>query len=104
MYAKPANDYCTVSACDGKSDYHDVNDDDSLESDTDTIGAVTLWSAALCSGGATTLSTLTIERLMGAKDEVNEKEAVFKVGFVCIMVIVAFVLYNDISKIIVPAG
>jgi regulator of sigma E protease len=28
------------------------------------------------------------------------KEAVFKVGFVFIMVIVAFVLYNDISKIL----
>jgi regulator of sigma E protease len=31
------------------------------------------------------------------------KEAVFKVGFVFIMLIVAFVLYNDISRIL-PAG
>jgi regulator of sigma E protease len=31
------------------------------------------------------------------------KEAVFKVGFVFIMMLVAFVLYNDITKIL-PAG
>ena len=33
----------------------------------------------------------------------NVKEAVFKVGFVFIMMLVAFVLYNDITKIL-PAG
>jgi regulator of sigma E protease len=33
----------------------------------------------------------------------NVKEAVFKVGFVCIMLIVAFAIYNDISRL-VPAG
>jgi regulator of sigma E protease len=33
----------------------------------------------------------------------NVKEAVFKLGFVFIMVIVAFVIYNDISKML-PAG
>jgi len=31
------------------------------------------------------------------------KETVFKVGFVFIMMLVAFVLYNDITKIL-PAG
>jgi len=31
------------------------------------------------------------------------KEAVFKVGFVFLMVVMAFVIYNDISKIL-PAG
>ena len=46
---------------------------------------------------------LLIEMVMQRDLSLNVKEAVFKVGFVCIMVIVAFVLYNDISKIL-PAG
>ena len=46
---------------------------------------------------------LLIEMVMRRDMSLNVKEAVFKVGFVCIMVIVAFVLYNDISKIL-PAG
>ena len=46
---------------------------------------------------------LLIEMVMQRDMSLNVKEAVFKVGFVCIMVIVAFVLYNDISKIL-PAG
>ena len=46
---------------------------------------------------------LLVEMMMQRDLSLNVKEAVFKVGFVCIMVIVAFVLYNDISKIL-PAG
>lgn len=46
---------------------------------------------------------LLVEMAMRRDLSINVKEAVFKVGFVCIMVIVAFVLYNDISKIL-PAG
>jgi len=46
---------------------------------------------------------LFIEMLMRRDMSMNVKEAVFKVGFVFIMMLVAFVLYNDISKII-PAG
>jgi regulator of sigma E protease len=46
---------------------------------------------------------LLVEMVMQRDLSLNVKEAVFKVGFVCIMVIVAFVLYNDISKIL-PAG
>jgi len=46
---------------------------------------------------------LLVEMAMQRDLSINVKEAVFKVGFVCIMVIVAFVLYNDISKIL-PAG
>jgi len=46
---------------------------------------------------------LLVEMAMQRDLSLNVKEAVFKVGFVCIMVIVAFVLYNDISKIL-PAG
>ncbi len=46
---------------------------------------------------------LLIEMLMGRDLSLSVKEAVFKVGFVFIMMLVAFVLYNDISKIL-PAG
>jgi regulator of sigma E protease len=46
---------------------------------------------------------LLVEMIMQRDLSLTVKEAVFKVGFVCIMVIVAFVLYNDISKIL-PAG
>jgi regulator of sigma E protease len=46
---------------------------------------------------------LLVEMTMQRDLSLNVKDAVFKVGFVCIMVIVAFVLYNDIAKIL-PAG
>jgi regulator of sigma E protease len=46
---------------------------------------------------------LLIEMVMQRDLSLNVKEAVFKVGFVFIMLIVAFVLYNDISRIL-PAG
>ena len=43
---------------------------------------------------------LLVEMMMQRDLSLNVKEAVFKVGFVCIMVIVAFAIYNDISKIL----
>ena len=43
---------------------------------------------------------LVIEMLMRRDLSLPVKEAVFKVGFVFIMVIVAFVIYNDISKML----
>jgi regulator of sigma E protease len=46
---------------------------------------------------------LLVEMAMQRDLSINVKEAVFKVGFVCIMVIVVFALYNDISKYL-PAG
>jgi regulator of sigma E protease len=46
---------------------------------------------------------LLVEMAMKRDLSLAVKEAVFKVGFVCIMVIVAFVIYNDIAKIL-PAG
>jgi len=46
---------------------------------------------------------LFIEMLMGRDLSLRVKEAVFKLGFVFLMVVVVFVLYNDISKIL-PAG
>ncbi len=45
---------------------------------------------------------LLVEMMMQRDLSINVKEAVFKVGFVCIMVIVVFALYNDISKILPP--
>jgi regulator of sigma E protease len=52
-------------------------------------------------GGGVVL--LLVEMLMRRDLSLQVKEAVFKVGFVFLMVIVAFVIYNDISKIL-PAG
>jgi len=46
---------------------------------------------------------LFIEMLMRRDMSMSVREAVFKVGFVFIMVLVAFVIYSDISKIL-PAG
>jgi regulator of sigma E protease len=46
---------------------------------------------------------LLVEMAMQRDLSLNVKEWVFKVGFVFIMVIVAFVIYNDISKML-PAG
>jgi regulator of sigma E protease len=46
---------------------------------------------------------LLVEMLMRRDLSLQVKEAVFKVGFVFLMVVVAFVVYNDISKIL-PAG
>ena len=46
---------------------------------------------------------LVIEMLMRRDLSMPVKEAVFKVGMVFLMMVVVFVLYNDISKIL-PAG
>jgi regulator of sigma E protease len=46
---------------------------------------------------------LLVEMIMQRDLSLNVKEAVFKLGFICIMVIVAFVIYNDISKML-PSG
>ena len=52
--------------------------------------------------GATILM-LFVEMVMQRDLSLNVKDAVFKVGFVFIMVLLAFVIYNDISRIL-PAG
>jgi regulator of sigma E protease len=46
---------------------------------------------------------LMVEMLMRRDLSLQIKETVFKVGFVFLMVVVAFVIYNDLSKIL-PAG
>jgi regulator of sigma E protease len=46
---------------------------------------------------------LLVEMVMHRDLSITVKEAVFKVGFVFIMIVVAFVLYNDISRYL-PSG
>ena len=50
-----------------------------------------------------TILTLAVEIIMQRDLSLNVKEALFRVGFVFIMMLLAFVIYNDISKIL-PAG
>jgi regulator of sigma E protease len=50
-----------------------------------------------------TILMLMVEMTMRRDLSLNVKELVFKVGFVCIIMLVAFVIYNDISRIL-PAG
>ena len=50
-----------------------------------------------------TILMLLVEMTMQRDLSLNVKEAVFKVGFVCIMVILAFAIFNDISKML-PQG
>ena len=45
---------------------------------------------------------VTIDRRSGVPYYLQVKEAVFKLGFVFLMVVVVFVLYNDLSKILPP--
>ena len=50
-----------------------------------------------------TILMLLIEMTMRRDLSLNVKELVFKVGFVCIRMLVAFVIYNDISRYL-PSG
>jgi regulator of sigma E protease len=50
-----------------------------------------------------TILMLLVEMTMRRDLSLNVKETVFKVGFVCIMMLVAFVIYNDISRML-PSG
>jgi regulator of sigma E protease len=50
-----------------------------------------------------TILMLLVEMTMRRDLSLNVKEMVFKVGFVCIMMLVAFVIYNDISRLL-PSG
>ena len=45
---------------------------------------------------------LLIEMLLRRDLDLKVKEAVLKVGFVFLMVVVVFVLYNDLSKMLPP--
>jgi regulator of sigma E protease len=65
------------------------------------LAVINLMPLPILDGGGVVM--LLIEMVMRRDLSVSVKEAVFKVGFVFIMMLVAFVLYNDITKIL-PAG
>ena len=65
------------------------------------LAVINLLPLPILDGGGIVM--LIIEMVMRRDMSMNVKEAVFKVGFVFIMMLVAFVLYNDITKIL-PAG
>ena len=46
--------------------------------------------------------TLLIEMIMGRDISLSVKEAMLKVGFVFLMMLMVFVLYNDIVRRITP--
>src|SRR5580704_19657763 len=46
---------------------------------------------------------LFVEMLMRRDLDLRVKEAVVKAGFVFLMVVVVFVIYNDLSKILAPS-
>jgi len=65
------------------------------------LAVINLLPLPILDGGG--ILMLLIEMVMRRDMSISVKEAVFKVGFVFIMMLVAFVLYNDITKIL-PAG
>ena len=65
------------------------------------LAVINLMPLPILDGGSVVM--LIIEMVMRRDLSMSVKEAVFKVGFVFIMMLVAFVLYNDITKIL-PAG
>lgn len=65
------------------------------------LAVVNLMPLPILDGGGIVM--LLIEMVMRRDLSMSVKEAVFKVGFVFIMMLVAFVIYNDITKIL-PAG
>jgi regulator of sigma E protease len=65
------------------------------------LAVINLMPLPILDGGGVVM--LLIEMVMRRDLSMSVKEAVFKVGFVFIMMLVAFVLYNDITKIL-PAG
>jgi len=65
------------------------------------LAVINLLPLPILDGGGIVM--LIIEMVMRRDMSMSVKEAVFKVGFVFIMMLVAFVLYNDITKIL-PAG
>ena len=65
------------------------------------LAVINMLPLPILDGGG--ILMLLIEMVMRRDMSISVKEAVFKVGFVFIMMLVAFVLYNDITKIL-PAG
>jgi regulator of sigma E protease len=65
------------------------------------LAIINLLPIPIMDGGV--ILMLLVEMVMQRDLSLNVKEAVFKLGFVTIVVILAFAIYNDISKMI-PAG
>jgi regulator of sigma E protease len=66
------------------------------------LAIVNLLPIPIMDGGV--ILMLLVEMVMQRDLSLNVKEAVFKVGFVCIMLILAFVIYNDIARYVLPPG
>jgi regulator of sigma E protease len=71
------------------------------------LAIVNLLPIPILDGGA--ILTLLIETVMGRDLSLNVKEAMLKVGFVFLMMLMVFVIYNDIAKrlapgVLIPSG
>ena len=64
------------------------------------LAIVNLLPIPILDGGA--ILTLLIETVMGRDLSLNVKEALLKVGFVFLMMLMVFVIYNDIAKRFTP--
>ena len=64
------------------------------------LAIVNLLPIPILDGGA--ILTLLIEMVMGRDLSLNVKEAMLKVGFVFLMMLMVFVIYNDIAKRFTP--
>jgi regulator of sigma E protease len=62
------------------------------------LAIINLLPIPIMDGGV--ILMLLVEMLMQRDLSLNVKEVVFKLGFVCIVAILAFAIYNDISKMI----
>ncbi len=62
------------------------------------LAIINLFPIPILDGG--TLLLLVIEMLLQREVSMQVKETVFKLGFVFLMMIVVFVIYNDISRIL----
>ena len=65
------------------------------------LAIVNLLPIPIMDGGV--ILMLVVEMAMQRDLSLNVKEAMLKVGFVCIMLLVVFAIYNDISRLL-PAG
>lgn len=65
------------------------------------LAIVNLLPIPIMDGGVIVM--LLVEMTMQRDLSLNVKEAMLKVGFVCIMLLVVFAIYNDISRLL-PAG
>jgi regulator of sigma E protease len=64
------------------------------------LAIINLLPIPILDGGA--ILTLLIETVMGRDLSLNVKEAMLKVGFVFLMMLMVFVIYNDIAKRFTP--